>query len=255
MQATNYFMQGILNLTRGIDLTAPAAFYLALYRSDPTATGTAGTEISYTGYARQAITFSATNSTASGYVSNSAQITFPQIPRNVSQTVTHVGVLDAETGGNMYLYAELADPVPLGDAVKIFFAAAVLKWTFSGIFTSDYRLKFLNFFKNGTSISGFTPYLALYNSSTSEKNSGSYARQEIAMTLNTSQNKISNVENIDFPIATASWGTVAQAAIVDAATSGTRYALFTLTSSFSAPTGSQVRVNSGAITITMQDPA
>lgn len=254
MQATNYLMRAILNLARGTDMTAPNSFHLALFRSDPTATGTAGTEISYTGYARQVITFGASNSTSSGYIANLAQINFGQVPRGVTQTVTHVAVMDAATGGNMYLYAPLAESVPLGDTLKIYFNTASLKWTFSGIFASEYRQKFLLFFKNLTSISGFTPYLALYNASGTEKSSGSYARQQCAMTLTTSQNKISNTSAIDFPVATANWSTVAQAAIVDAATGGSKYATFTLSESFTAPTGSQIRVNAGAISIQWQDP-
>lgn len=254
MQATNYLMQAMLNVARGTNLVAPNAFYLGLFQSDPTVSGTTSSEISYTGYARQVITFSSTNQTNSGYITNSAQIDFPVVPRDTSQTVTHVGVMDAETGGNMWLFAQLADSVSLYDAVKIFFATSALKWTISGIFTSDYRLNFLNFFKNGTTVTGFTPYLALYNSTGTEKSSGGYARQQIDMTLNTTgYNSISNTYNVDFPVATGSWSTVAQSAIVDAASSGTKFAVFTLTNSFTVPAGSQVRVNAGSISITMQD--
>lgn len=255
MQATNYLMRAILNLARGTAMTAPSTFYLALYRGDPTASGTGASEISYTGYARQVCAFSSSSGTSSGYIQNSAQITFPQIPHGVSsQTVTHVAIMDALTDGNMYLYAELADAVSLGTTLQIYFPANALKWTFTG-FTQDYRKKVVtDFFKNHETIAGFTPYLALYNSSGTEKNSGGYARQQVSLNLSSSSNRLSNVSNIDFPVATASWGAVAQAAIVDAASSGTKYQSFSFTS-FTAGANSQVRVNSGAITITMQDPA
>ena len=253
MQATNYLMQAILNLARGTSMTAPSTFYLALFRSDPGAAGT-GTEVSYTGYARQAIAFSSSSGTSSGYIQNSAQITFPQVPHGVTQTVTHVAVMDALTGGNMYLYATLADPVSLGTTLQIYFPANALKWTFTGL-TQDYRKKIVtDFFRDHTTISGFTPYLALYNSSGTEKSSGSYARQQVSLNLSSSSNRLSNISNIDFPIATSSWGAVAQAAIVDAASSGTKYVSFSFTS-FTAGANSQVRVHSGAITITMQDPS
>ena len=59
MYATNYFENLMLNVARQQNISAPATVYLALYQSNPSDTGTGGTEVSYTGYARQAITFSA----------------------------------------------------------------------------------------------------------------------------------------------------------------------------------------------------
>ena len=57
MYATNYFEGKILGVFRGISYSAPASVYLALFLSNPGEAG-AGTEVSYDGYVRQAITFS-----------------------------------------------------------------------------------------------------------------------------------------------------------------------------------------------------
>ena len=57
MYASNYLETAIINLMRGTSLQAPTGLYVGLFLSDPTDTGTAGTEVSYTGYARQPITF------------------------------------------------------------------------------------------------------------------------------------------------------------------------------------------------------
>ena len=66
MYATNYFENLMLNVTRQQNISAPATMYLALYQSNPSDTGTGGTEVSYSGYARQAITFSAPAVSGSG---------------------------------------------------------------------------------------------------------------------------------------------------------------------------------------------
>ena len=43
MYATNYFETGILNVMKGITLTAPSQLFIGLFISNPTETGTAGT--------------------------------------------------------------------------------------------------------------------------------------------------------------------------------------------------------------------
>ena len=66
MYACNYLENGFLNILRGTAFTAPARCWLALYLNDPGETGTAGTEVSYPGYARKDISFSAPASMNSG---------------------------------------------------------------------------------------------------------------------------------------------------------------------------------------------
>lgn len=66
MYATNHFEEIMLNLARGISASAPETMYLALYLNDPGDDG-AGTEVSYSGYARQPITFSAPAASGNGY--------------------------------------------------------------------------------------------------------------------------------------------------------------------------------------------
>ena len=59
MYACDYLENGILNALRGVTFAAPAKCYLALYLNDPGETGAGGTEVSYTGYKRMEIDFSA----------------------------------------------------------------------------------------------------------------------------------------------------------------------------------------------------
>ena len=79
-------------------------YYLALFLTDPTASGT-GTEVSGGGYARKIINFSAP-SLVSGteQVSNSAPVDFGTLTADLG-TVAYWGIYDALTAGN-FLYPE-----------------------------------------------------------------------------------------------------------------------------------------------------
>jgi hypothetical protein len=102
MSFSNYLETKILDhVFGGTAYTAPATLYVALYTAAPDDTG-GGTEVSGGGYARQTIAFTTSGDTTS----NTAAVEFPTATANYG-TVTHVGVFDASTGGNLMAYAEL----------------------------------------------------------------------------------------------------------------------------------------------------
>ena len=117
---TNFAENALIDaLLRGQALGAPATFHVALFSSDPTETGAAGTELSYTGYARVAVTSSLANwagtqgagttvasSGTGGVSSNNNAITFGA-PTSGPQTATHWALMSASTAGNMWLYGSL----------------------------------------------------------------------------------------------------------------------------------------------------
>lgn len=106
MPASSYLRGKITDhVLRGVSYTAPAAVYVSLHTSDPTINGTPATEVSAGWYARQAVTFAA-QSTA-GQTSNSNTITFSGVTGS-SVTVTHFGIWDALTLGNMLEYGTLS---------------------------------------------------------------------------------------------------------------------------------------------------
>lgn len=107
---TNYVQTKLLDHVLGLTTyTKPTTVYLALFSSDPTETGSAGTEITGGGYARQSITFSAsTNSGGLATTSNSGSINFPVATANYPAPVTHIGIMDAVTVGNMLWYGPLS---------------------------------------------------------------------------------------------------------------------------------------------------
>ena len=102
--ASNWLEDQILNITlRGQAWTTIPAPYVALFTTDPTDAGT-GTEVTGGAYARQAGTFDAPSTP--GTTQNSAVVQFPTATEDWG-TVTHVGIYDAVTGGNLLYHGPL----------------------------------------------------------------------------------------------------------------------------------------------------
>ena len=59
MYACDHLEKGVLNTLRGTSFAAPSKCWLGLWLSDPGETGAAGVEVSYPGYQRLAVEFSA----------------------------------------------------------------------------------------------------------------------------------------------------------------------------------------------------
>ena len=104
MALTNYLENALLNATvRNTTYTSPATVYLALYSVAPTAS-TAGTELSGSGYSRQAITF---NAPSGGAVTSNVTVTFGPATANWS-TINATAVVDASTSGNIMYFTPTA---------------------------------------------------------------------------------------------------------------------------------------------------
>lgn len=102
--ASDYLELKILEHTLGITAyTQPTTVYLALFTTDPTDAGT-GTEVSGGSYARQSISW---NTPASGAVTNSADVTFPQATADYG-VVSHIGIFDASSAGNLLYHGALS---------------------------------------------------------------------------------------------------------------------------------------------------
>lgn len=116
-EMSNFLENALINATlRNTSYTSPAVVYLALYTSDPTDADT-GTEVTGNGYARQAITFGAPSN---GVSTNSAAIEFPQATGSFG-TVTHVGIRDALTTGNLLFHTPLdaSKTIATGDVFRV----------------------------------------------------------------------------------------------------------------------------------------
>ena len=118
MSLSNTFETTVLTwLLTNSAATRPTAWYVALFTSNP-AEDASGTEVSTSGtaYARQSVTFSVSGNTAT----NTAAIEFPTATASYG-TVTHVGVYDASTAGNLIAYAALttSKAIDTGDVMRV----------------------------------------------------------------------------------------------------------------------------------------
>lgn len=99
----------------------PAGVWVALFTTNPTDADT-GTELAGSGYARQPITFGAA---AAGSASNAALVEFGPATANWG-TVTHIGIYDAVTAGNLLVHGTLAVPRVVNNTDKAVFVAGTL---------------------------------------------------------------------------------------------------------------------------------
>lgn len=126
---SNHLGNAIINYTlRGQAMPGIPGTYFALFTADPTAAFTAGTEVSAGWYARKATgSFAAPNAKTSY---NSTRVEFDPVTGS-SVTITHIGVVDAITGGNLLYYEALPSQVTM--AINGVFA--VDSQTLAGDFT------------------------------------------------------------------------------------------------------------------------
>jgi len=116
MSFTNFLETEVLDhVFGGNAYAAPGTLYTGLYTAAPSDTG-GGTELSGNGYARQATAFTVTGDTAS----NTSAEEWATATGDWG-TITHVGVFDASTGGNLMAYGTLtaSKTIATGDVFRI----------------------------------------------------------------------------------------------------------------------------------------
>lgn len=118
MPKSNTSKTMVLNfLARNQSVTQPAQLYLALYATNPTDADT-GTEASYSGYQRQAATFSAPQlSGGSAIIQNSNLIQFAVVP-SASGSIAYAALRSAQSGGDLIYYGPLAATYQLNQGVQ-----------------------------------------------------------------------------------------------------------------------------------------
>lgn len=116
MSFSNYLETKVLDhVFNNTAYTSPSAVYVALFTSNPAEDGS-GTEVSGGGYARQAGSFTVSGNTAT----TDAAVEYPTATADYG-TVTHVGIYDASTAGNLLAYAALttSKAISSGDVFRI----------------------------------------------------------------------------------------------------------------------------------------
>lgn len=142
MSAMSDYLENKLvdHIFRGVSFTAPSQLHVALFTAAPSDSG-GGTEVSGGSYARAALSPSTANWASTGgattttnpsagtggATSNNSAITFPAPTANWG-TVTHFGIFDASSGGNLLIHGALtaSKTVNNGDAAPSFAISALV---------------------------------------------------------------------------------------------------------------------------------
>lgn len=118
---SDYLEAQWMNMIVGGTSFTPPATYMALFTSDPTDANT-GTEVSGNGYARvqvnqdgatQPYWNTLVDSAGAKLTDNNGQISFPKATGNWG-TITHVGIFDAASGGNLLWHGALSPNKDIG---------------------------------------------------------------------------------------------------------------------------------------------
>ncbi len=144
MSAMSDYLENKLvdHLFRAQTLSAPATLHIGLLTAAPSDSG-GGTEVSGNSYARVAVTSSLANwagtqsagstiasSGTGGQTSNNAAITFPT-PSGTWGTVSHFGIYDASSGGNLLFHGSLSVAKTINQGDTVSFPAGSLTVTFA----------------------------------------------------------------------------------------------------------------------------
>tara|TARA_B100001939_G_scaffold326477_1_gene320011 strand:+ start:902 stop:1285 length:384 start_codon:yes stop_codon:yes gene_type:complete len=125
MAKSNYLENKVIDHFLGTSSTsAPSNVYMGLFTSNPT-DANSGTEVSGNGYSRQVITF---NAASSGSATNSSAETFTASGGNWG-TITHFGIFDALTSGNLLYHGALTDDKVIEDGDSLVVATTAITIT------------------------------------------------------------------------------------------------------------------------------
>lgn len=245
---SDYTEQNLLNhILRGVALSAPGADnHFALFTAAPSDSG-GGTEVTGGNYARKNITraVGTFDAAASRATQNTGAITFAT-PNAGWGTVTHWGMFDAGSGGNLLIHGALTtpktvgatDPAPswaagafdfaIGDGanggISTFLANAILDWLFRAV-------AFPTLGTNGFSLHTGAPGLT----GASEVTGGAYARSSVTRATGSwgapgVDGASTNTNQQNFPSPSgANWGSVTHGGLWDNTAAGNFLFWFTQT--------------------------
>ena len=132
---TDYTEKKVLDhVLKTASYSPPATVYLGLSTADPTDAGSGWADPTYTGYARKAIAFAAAGSRS---IAQTGAVTFD--PCTVgSSVVTHWGLWDALSGGNLLAYGTLSasKTIQVGNTPSVATGQVTVSFSAGAIFTT-----------------------------------------------------------------------------------------------------------------------
>lgn len=257
---SNYLENKIINhVLRNTAYTTPGtSVYVALYTSNP-GEDNSGTEASGGDYARIQVT--AWNAPSNGATYNSNAINFATASASWGE-ITHIGILDLDTGGNLLFYGELTVHKVIGSGDTFSIASADLDVSLGGAFSYylanallSHVLRNTEYTSPGTSI-----YAGLYTSDPGADNSGTeltigsnaYARNQITAWDAPADGDTENTSLEAWSAASGgNWGIISHIGILDNSTGGNLLFFGALGASKTVNDGDTFQFAAGALDITV----
>jgi len=227
MFATHFYEEMLLNTFRNIPAVGINNLFVGLYLNNPTNTGQAGIELSYTGYTRLPITFTPpyTEGDRVG-IRNPDALLWETSPTDAGEA-RFVGISDAPVGGNMLLYGELTTPLEIRAGQQPSVSAGSIRYFVVGDKTREWKTRALNVLR-GNTFGGIQPHLALFSSDPQaggvELAGEAYERVPVEFSSPTievgGQSRIINSVSAEFNEPISEWGVWAWTALMESPTSG-----------------------------------
>jgi hypothetical protein len=241
---SNYLEKYIRALVFGNQTWAgkPTTFYVSLHTADPTdatsaETLVASTEISGKGYSRISIACNNSNWTvARDTVTNALTISGGASATADWGTITHVGIYDAATRGNLLFFGALAESkaitqygsasfeagtiaIQLGSSWGTVYATKVLRYLFQAASWTNVSTFYFGLGTNADANQLYGEPIAIEGASATAYARGTQANTTAKWPASTSNASSTSIATAvaNFVASTADWGTLSYQAILDAA--------------------------------------
>jgi hypothetical protein len=123
---SNYLENALLNATlRNTSFTSPSSVFISLYTTNPDEDDS-GTEVAASGYDRFEVSAGVSFTTASGGSCRNTEAWTFLTATTAWGSVSHFGIHDATTGGNLLYYAALSSTITIGTSDIVRFTAGSL---------------------------------------------------------------------------------------------------------------------------------
>lgn len=254
---SDYLEAALLNhVLRNTAYTSPGtSIYVALHTADPTDAGS-GAEVVYTSYAR--VQVSTWDAPASRATQNTNAVNFPTPGSNGDSPVTHIGIWDASTAGNLLFYGALNNSKTILNGVDFSIPAGAIDISLGGAISTYLGNALLNHVLRNTAYTspGTSIYVGLSTTQDAaaggtEVSGGSYARVQVSTwdAPGATNGATANTGTITFPTPTGSWGTPDSGDIWDASSAGNLLFFGTFTGGGAIGTDDAVSFAAGALDV------
>ena len=254
---SNYLENKIIDhVLRNTGYTSPGtSIYVSLHTANPDENGS-GAEVVYTNYAR--VQVSIWDSPSGGATANTGAISFPTPGGNGDNPVTHVGIWDASTEGNLLFYGALGTSKTIQNGIPFSIAAGDLDVSLAGAFSTYLQNALLSHILRNTAYTspGTSIYVGLSTSQDedaggSEVSGNNYARVQVSTWDAASNGATANTGAINFPTPSGSWGTPDSIDIWDAPSAGNLLFFGSATGGGAIGSGDAVSISAGDLDVSV----